>query len=137
MRLIDGNDLSKNIISKYFPQGIVLKAHDAAEKCIIEILSIIRLMPIFTFDKIVMPKLKQANDIWHNVKEELPPNRTSVLCYFIYENGHGAMAENHYFGNGKWLSNGNCVAYWRSLPDLPDDVVIEQFDEKTEEDDEE
>ena len=121
MRLVDANSIEKQIVGKYFSKKRNKDIMAKERKIINDILDLLRSSPVYTFERVVVPFTYAVN--WHHVEDELPPRRTSVLCYFVYDNGCGAIAENQYFGRGKWLSSSDKVAYWTEMPELPEDIM--------------
>ena len=128
MRLIDAISLKKRIGDKLLSAEVDNDLNHLRQEFVSSVCEIIDQSEVITIEKIIVPKLSNDNAVWYDVKEKMPPNHSSVLCYFIYDDGSGAMAENHYHGRGKWLSDGKHVAFWRELPDLPE-AVFDGLDE--------
>ena len=124
MRLVDANPIKKEI------KHIAMLSNPKDSKPVIaakkkladQIIDVIDTAEIITFEKVLLPKMNEAN-LWNNVADVCPPRNCNVLCYFIYNDGAGAMAENRYYGNGQWLSEGKYVAFWRELPELPPGII--------------
>lgn len=128
MKLIDAISLKKRISDKLLSSDIDNGLSYLRREFVSSVCEIIDQSEVITIEKIILPKFNVDNAEWYNVKEKLPPKHSNVLCYFIYDDGSGAMAENHYHGRGKWLSDGKHVVFWRELPDLPE-AVFNELDE--------
>ena len=126
MRLIDAIEL-KNKMSTQI--GAIYHKGKMTQKLYDKIIELIDKADVFTFESIIIPKLRQDAKQWYSIKKKEPPANSSVLCYYLYDNGNGAMGENYYYGKGAWSDQGRYVAFWRELPLLPNEI-IERFKNK-------
>ena len=134
MRLVDGDSLEKLIVARFFSKKKTKEISVREKKVVNDILDMLRDSPIYTFERITVPITYYVN--WRSVEDELPPPRTSVLCYLLYESGQGAMAENQYYGNGKWLFASKNVAFWTELPDVPKEILESMVEDDEDDEDE-
>lgn len=128
VKLIDAISLKKRITDKLLRTDADNGLNVLRKEFVSSALEIIDQSEVFTIEKIILPKIKGEDTEWYDIRDKLPPKHSNVLCYFIYDDGSGAMSENHYHGNGRWLADGKHVVFWRELPELPE-ALFNEFDE--------
>lgn len=128
MKLIDAISLKKRITDKLLRTDADNGLNVLRKEFVSATLEIIDQSEVFTIEKIILPKFNTEKNEWYDVRDKLPAKHSNVLCYFIYDDGSGAMSENHYHGNGRWLADGKHVVFWRELPELPE-ALFGEFDE--------